>query len=45
MRERRTVPFEAITEDEDAALANENVSRMTTVSADEASHWDILHVG
>ncbi|MEY8830931.1 IS1595 family transposase [Sedimentitalea sp. XS_ASV28] len=47
MRERdgRTLPFVAQSEVESVALANENVSRMPTMSADEASHWDLLHKG
>ncbi|MGC1259954.1 MAG: IS1595 family transposase, partial [Jannaschia helgolandensis] len=47
LRERtgRTLPFVAIGEAEGVALANENVSRMATISADEASHWDLLHAG
>ena len=32
-------------EAEGVALVNENVSRMATLSADEASHWDRLHDG
>lgn len=42
-REVRTLPFVAM--NEGVALANENVSRMAIMSADEASHWDILHMG
>ena len=47
MRERagRTLPFVSTNEGEGVALANENVCRMATMSADEASHWDMLHVG
>lgn len=47
LRERRgrTLPFVAKREDEGVALTNENVSRMATISADEASHWDMLHAG
>ncbi len=47
LRERmgRTVPFIAMSEAEGVALANENVSRMATMAADEASHWDALHAG
>jgi hypothetical protein len=47
LRERtgHTLPFVAMTEGEGLALANENVSRMAAMSADEASHWDILHMG
>ena len=47
MRERygRTLPFVGESEAEGVALANENVSRLSTMSADEASHWDELHMG
>ena len=47
MRERqgRTLPFVRTAESDGVALANENVSRMATMSADEASHWDLLHMG
>jgi transposase-like protein/predicted RNA-binding protein YlxR (DUF448 family) len=44
-REGRTLPFVTKTEGEGVALANENVGRMSTMSADEASHWDELHMG
>jgi transposase-like protein len=44
-REGRTLPFVRLSEAEGVQLANENVSRMATMSADEASHWDILHAG
>ncbi|MGC1506317.1 MAG: IS1595 family transposase, partial [Sulfitobacter sp.] len=44
-RESRTLPFVGMSEGEGVALANENVSRMSTMSADEASHWDELHMG
>ena len=44
-REGRTLPFVRMPEGEGVALANENVSRMSTISADEASHWDELHMG
>ncbi|WP_298298314.1 IS1595 family transposase [uncultured Litoreibacter sp.] len=45
LRERtgRTLPFVSMSEAEGVALANENVSRTATMSADEASHWDELH--
>lgn len=47
MRERtgRTLPHVTLTEGEGVALVNENVDRMATISADEASHWDLLHAG
>jgi transposase-like protein len=47
LRERlgRTLPFVAKSEAEGVALARENVSRMATMAADEASHWDMLHAG
>ncbi len=47
MRERagRTLPFIAMGEGEGVKLAIENVSRTATMSADEASHWDLLHDG
>ena len=47
LRERlgRTIPFVTKSEAEGVALANENVSRMATMTADEASHWDLLHAG
>lgn len=44
-REGRSLPFVAMTESAGVALANENVDRMSTMSADEASHWDELHMG
>lgn len=44
-REGRTLPFVAKDEGEGVALANEHVCRMSTMSADEASHWDLLHAG
>lgn len=44
-RKGRTLPFVGQSEAEGGALANENVSRMSTMSADEASHWDELHMG
>ena len=43
--EGRTLPFVRKSEADGVALANENVSRMATMSADEASHWDELHMG
>ena len=42
-RDGRTLPFVARSEAEGVALAGENVDRMATLSADEASHWDMLH--
>lgn len=47
LRERtgRTLPFITKSEAEGVELAKENVSRMATMSADEASHWDMLHAG
>lgn len=44
-REGRTLPFVVMSEAEGVVLANENVARLATMSADEASHWDLLHVG
>lgn len=44
-REGRTLPIVTMNESEGVALANENVDRMATMSADEASHWDLLHSG
>ena len=45
LRERkgRTLPFVAKQEAEGVELAKENVDRMASLSADEASHWDLLH--
>ena len=47
MRERlgRTLPKVAMAEAEGVALVTANVDRMATLSADEASHWDMLHAG
>lgn len=47
LRERhgRVLPFVTMSEAEGVALANENVCRTATMSADEASHWDLLHDG
>jgi transposase-like protein len=47
MRERlgRTLPMITMSEADGVALVNQNVDRMATVSADEASHWDALHDG
>lgn len=44
-RDGRTLPFVRMSEADGVVLANENVSRMATMSADEASHWDMLHMG
>ncbi len=45
MRERlgRTLPVVTMSEAHGVDLMVQNVSRMATVSADEASHWDMLH--
>lgn len=45
MRERqgRVLPFVGKVEAEGVALATENVCRTASMSADEASHWDLLH--
>ncbi|KQI67061.1 transposase [Loktanella sp. 3ANDIMAR09] len=47
MRERdgRTLPIVAMHEGEGVLFAINNVSRTATMSADEASHWDLLHDG
>jgi transposase-like protein len=47
LRERlgRTFPNVTLSEAEGVALVNENVDRMATLSADEASHWDAMHMG
>ena len=47
LRERagRTLPFVVREEAAGVALVGENVDRMATLSADEASHWDLLHAG
>lgn len=44
-RERvgRTLPLVTMTEAEGVELAATHVDRMATLSADEASHWDMLH--
>ncbi|MGC1496370.1 MAG: IS1595 family transposase [Sulfitobacter sp.] len=44
-RDGRTLPFVGENEGEGVALANDNVSRTATMSADEAGHWDALHMG
>lgn len=45
MRERdgRTLPMVTMSEAEGVDLAKSNISRMATISADEATHWDLLH--
>ena len=47
LRERvgRTLPFVTRSEADGVQLAIENVDRMATMSADEATHWDALHAG
>ncbi|MBK1634792.1 IS1595 family transposase [Rhodovulum adriaticum] len=47
LRERkgRALPFVTMAEAEGVDLAKEHVSRTATMSADEASHWDLLHAG
>jgi transposase-like protein len=47
MRERlgRTLPVVTMQEADGVALVHQNVDRMATLSADEASHWDLLHAG
>ena len=47
MRERlgRTLPVVTMQEADGVALVHQNVDRMATLSADEASHWDMLHAG
>lgn len=44
-REGRTLPKVVKGEAEGVELVKENVDRMATLSADEASHWDLLHAG
>ena len=44
-RSGQTRPFVAHSEAEGVSLAAEHVDRMATMSADEASHWDMLHAG
>jgi len=45
LRERtgRTLPFVTLSEADGVALAKKHVSRDATMSADEATHWDVLH--
>ncbi len=47
LRERggRTLPFVTMHEREGVEIAKRIVSRLATVYADEASHWDALHDG
>jgi len=47
LRERlgRTLPFVTTSEADGVELAQVYVDRMATMSADEASHWDMLHAG
>jgi transposase-like protein len=47
LRERggRTLPFVTMQEKEGVEIAKRIVSRLATVYADEASHWDALHDG
>lgn len=47
MRERlgRTLPTVTMSDADGVALVHQNVDRMATLSADEASHWDMLHAG
>ncbi|WP_306025655.1 IS1595 family transposase [Oceaniradius stylonematis] len=47
MRERRgrTLPFVELSEARGVELAKQHIDRMAIVSADEASHWDMLHAG
>ena len=47
LRERRgrTLPFVTMGEAEGVELAKEHVCRSATMTADEASHWDLLHSG
>ena len=47
LRERlgRTLSFVTMSEAEGVQLAKQKISRMATMSADEASHWDVLHAG
>jgi hypothetical protein len=38
-------PYATISEADGVMLANENVESIATMSADKASHWDMLHAG
>lgn len=44
-RDGRVLPFVTKTEAEGVELAKVHVDRLATLSADEASHWDMLHAG
>lgn len=44
-RDGRVLPFVTKTEAEGVELAKAHVDRLATMSADEASHWDMLHAG
>ena len=44
-RKGRTLPFVVRSEAEGVELALQHVSRMATMHADEATHWDDLHNG
>ncbi len=44
-RDGRVLPFVAKAEAEGVELAKQHVDRLATISADEASHWDLLHAG
>ncbi len=44
-RKGRTLPFVTMAEAEGVSLAKTFVDRMAFMSADEASHWDMLHAG
>jgi transposase-like protein len=44
-RAGRTVPFVTKSEADGVDLAKVHVARVATMSADEASHWDLLHAG
>ncbi|ROT98960.1 IS1595 family transposase [Histidinibacterium lentulum] len=44
-RKGRTLPFIVRSEAQGVELAKIHVDRLATMSADEASHWDLLHLG
>ena len=46
-RERlgRTLPLVCLNEADGVELAQKHVDRLSILSADEASHWDLLHAG